>query len=247
VLLEAPGLERERTTTAGKKWAIAGAMFWGSIIAGVGCALLFYVEPNLDLAVAKLLYISDHKFIGTNSNAFTAVRHSFSALFYAVCTVTVIGCVITHAARRRWLTLSSRSWLYLAVCLLMGPLTITNLGFKDHWGRPRPSTVVEFGGKKAFDPPLVPSNQCTRNCSFVSGEASSIFIVCFAAAFLFPNFALSWALAGIVLGSAAGFVRMAEGGHFLSDVMFAGVLMALTAAILQLLFSELAGDDDETF
>jgi lipid A 4'-phosphatase len=41
---------------------------------------------------------------------------------------------------------------------------------------------------------------------------------------------------GMVLGSLAGLVRIAQGGHFLSDVVFAGVFMAMTAALLQLLF-----------
>jgi lipid A 4'-phosphatase len=37
---------------------------------------------------------------------------------------------------------------------------------------------------------------------------------------------------GTVVGAAAGFVRIAQGGHFLSDVVFAGLLMALTALLV---------------
>ena len=38
--------------------------------------------------------------------------------------------------------------------------------------------------------------------------------------------------AAIAAGSFAGFIRMGEGGHFLSDVIFAAVFMALDVALL---------------
>jgi lipid A 4'-phosphatase len=76
----------------------------------------------------------------------------------------------------------------------------------------------------------------------VSGEASSIFIVLFAAALLFKSRSRNLVAAGIVLGSLAGLVRMAQGGHFLSDVVFAGVFMAMTAAGIQLLFEALESE-----
>jgi hypothetical protein len=38
--------------------------------------------------------------------------------------------------------------------------------------------------------------------------------------------------AAVAAGSIAGFIRMGEGGHFLSDVIFAAVFMALDVALL---------------
>ncbi|QLQ19882.1 MAG: phosphatase PAP2 family protein [Exiguobacterium profundum] len=43
---------------------------------------------------------------------------------------------------------------------------------KAYWGRARPAQVTEFGGIAAFTPPWLISQECTRNCSFVSGEVS---------------------------------------------------------------------------
>jgi lipid A 4'-phosphatase len=226
-------------TSAVSERKTAKAMLLGAIIVGLGSALAFRIYPDLDLSVAKRLYISDGHFIGYSSSPFSAARLAFNILFFGACALAVIGCVITGSIIHSWITVPFDKWLYLVVCILVGPLTVANLGFKDHWGRARPQSVVEFGGDKSFSPPLIESQQCQKNCSFVSGEASSIYVVCFAAAFLFPSLAGLWILSGIVLGSAAGFVRMAEGGHFLSDVIFAGVLMALTAAIVQILFSVL--------
>jgi lipid A 4'-phosphatase len=227
-----------------KEPRMAKAILLGAMIVGLGFAFLFRFYPELDLTVSRFLYLPDRHFIGNSSPAFSAARTFFNILFYGVCTLTVIGCVMTHSTGRPWLKISSDKWIYLAVCILTGPLIITNLGFKDHWGRARPHSVVEFGGDKSFSPPLIETQQCDKNCSFVSGEASSIYIICFAAAFLFPSFAGIWVVTGVILGSAAGFVRMAQGAHFLSDVIFAGVLMALTAAALQLVFASLTGNSE---
>ncbi|WP_409559889.1 phosphatase PAP2 family protein [Hyphomicrobium sp. MC8b] len=222
--------------------APAKAMLFGAVAFGI-CLMIFYLAyPRFDLSVSRALYVQPHRFIGSESLFFGSLRKGFSTLFCAVCVLAGVGCVVSLISmRKRWLSLSASQWLYLAVCLLIGPLTIANLGFKDHWGRPRPNHVMEFGGSKIYAPPLKPSDQCIRNCSFFSGEASSIYIICFAAAFLFPADAAFWTLSGVVLGTLAGFVRMAEGGHFLSDVAFAGVFMALTASAIHMLFAVVGG------
>jgi lipid A 4'-phosphatase len=92
---------------------------------------------------------------------------------------------------------------------------------------------VEFGGTKQFTPPLVVARQCRRNCSFVSGEASSTFVTFYAAAVLLPQWSLPLVVAGTIGGLLTGLIRMAQGAHFLSDVVFAGVFMALTVLALR--------------
>ena len=71
-----------------------------------------------------------------------------------------------------------------------------------------------------FTPPLIPSDQCDRNCSFVSGESASIFALFFAAGLMGGA---RWRVllgTGLALGTGAGLLRMAQGGHYLSDVIF---------------------------
>ena len=132
------------------------------------------------------------------------------------------------------------------MCLLTGPLVVANIGLKDHWGRARPRDVIEFGGAKAYTPPFPPSDQCQYNCSFVSGEASSIFITFFAVALLVPVLRREMVLAGVALGALAGLTRIAQGGHFLSDVVFAGIIMAATAGVIRLAFDQLVASGDTT-
>jgi lipid A 4'-phosphatase len=137
--------------------------------------------------------------------------------------------------RPQWLGLGKAHWLFLAACLAAGPGLVANLILKDQWGRARPSQVVEFGGTRAFTPPLLIANQCRRNCSFVSGEASSTFVTLYAAAALLPQWSVALVVGGTLVGLATGLIRMAQGAHFLSDVIFAGVFMALTVLALRAL------------
>ena len=47
--------------------------------------------------------------------------------------------------------------------------------FKDTWGRARPINIQEFGGDKIYTQPFIKSDQCEKNCSWISGESSAAF------------------------------------------------------------------------
>jgi membrane-associated phospholipid phosphatase len=104
---------------------------------------------------------------------------------------------------------------------------------KEHWGRARPSQIVEFGGDRQFTPAFVPARQCERNCSITSGHAALGFsLVAFA--FLVPDrrrrrLAVA---AAIAAGSLFGLGRIVQGGHFLSDVVLSGILVTATSWLL---------------
>jgi lipid A 4'-phosphatase len=78
---------------------------------------------------------------------------------------------------------------------------------------------------------MIPTDQCANNCSFVSGEAAAIFMPFCALGLVVPRWTLALLAAGTLCGLAAGFVRIAQGAHFFSDVIFAGVFMAMTAGL----------------
>src|SRR6185295_16695021 len=104
--------------------------------------------------------------------------------------------------------------------------------FKEYWGRARPREIMEFGGTMHFSPALLWSKECEHNCSFVAGDG--------AFDFYFSIFAYVVALAnsrrifwsGLAIGMVFGFVRVAVGAHFLSDVLFAGFFMQAVFALL---------------
>jgi lipid A 4'-phosphatase len=206
-------------------------------IIGAVAGIAFTLAPHLDLAVALQFRLEDGSFAGTRSAPLLFARAMFKTIFIVACCAAVVGLLVAVLRRPRAWRIQAVTWLYVVVCLGVGPGLVTNTLLKDQWGRARPAQVVEFGGSKTFTPALLPADQCARNCSFVSGEAASMFAVFYAAALIVPQWSLATMIAGTIVGLAAGLVRVAQGGHFLSDVVFAGVLMALTAAGLhRLLF-----------
>lgn len=214
-------------------------MLKGALAVGAAALVLFALFPGIDLEVTRVFYLGHGHFLGNEGLVFPVLRRAFNVFFYAICGLTVVGLIVSARTNGRWFDLCLRKWLFVGCCLLLGPLVVANIGLKDHWGRARPRNVIEFSGTKEFTPPFPPASQCDYNCSFVSGEASSMFIVFFAAAMVFAARSRSFAALGIALGGIAGLARIAQGGHFLSDVIFAGVFMAMTAAGIRLLFDVL--------
>ena len=82
--------------------------------------------------------------------------------------------------------------------------------------------ILEFGGVETFSPWYKISNSCDTNCSFVSGDSSVGFaiIILF---FLTKN--IFFLYGSLVFGFMLGFIRILAGGHFLSDVVFSGVII----------------------
>ena len=118
--------------------------------------------------------------------------------------------------------------------VLLGPALTANALLKENWGRPRPNFVQQFAGTDTFQPWWHPSSACKRNCSFVSGEASQAYWTV-APASLAPPQLRPIALGGAVLfGTAVGGLRVVFGRHFVTDIIFAGVI---TIAIIMALYS----------
>ncbi len=201
-------------------------------VGGIASAA-FLAMPQIDLAVARALYSPETGFVGRDLLGVRALRQAFIVLYFGILALSLAGLVLTWLRRHQWLRLGKMHWLFLAACLAAGPGLVANIIFKDQWGRARPRQIVEFGGTKAHSPPLVRSDQCERNCSFFSGEAASTYVVFYAAAALFPQSAMTLIIAGTVGGLVTGAVRMSQGAHFLSDIVFAGVFMALVVLLLR--------------
>ncbi len=123
--------------------------------------------------------------------------------------------------------------VFLLLCVAIGPGIIINGILKDHWGRPRPRQIVEFGGDLAYAPPLLPSPEHGK--SFPCGHCS-VGYLCAAGWWLWrrshPRRAAASLAVGLVLGTLLGFGRLAAGGHFLSDAVWAGLIALSVAHVL---------------
>jgi lipid A 4'-phosphatase len=202
-------------------------------------AILFLTFPYVDVAVSEYFFMSDGRFAGKSPGVEFA-RNVFKGVYIAAVVVAIVGVWLATVRATRFAKLSAVHWLVVLLILAVGPGLIANSVFKDNWGRARPLQTINFGGTKEFTPALIPARECRRNCSFVSGEASSIFAVFFAFAVVSGSSGLSFIVLGLVGGSLAGLIRIAQGAHFLSDVVFAGIFMAMAAALVRIAVLDLA-------
>lgn len=125
--------------------------------------------------------------------------------------------------------------LFLLLTLALGPGLIVHAVLKDHWGRPRPRQVIEYGGQQPFRPYYQPNffQQTEPSKSFPCGHCSMGFYF-FALALIGKHYRkknlyyLGLFLA-FSLGGLLSVARIAQGGHFLSDTLGSALIVWLTA------------------
>ena len=193
---------------------------------------LFLLWPGLDLAVAGLFYRGHGNFWLDDSGLAMAIHEALPVIM-ELAGAAIVVLLGWDLYRRRNPAAAARQAVYLAACFIIGPGLIANTLLKDNWGRARPSQIVAFGGSARFAPPLLIGDQCPSNCSFVAGDPAAIFAF-LAFALLLP--AGRPRRIGVVtvaaLGAVMGLIRMGQGGHFLSDVLFAGLFTSLVVLLL---------------
>ncbi len=207
-------------------------------------AAVFTLWPGIDLWFTGLFWSPESGFFLHDWPPFLAVYRGLPILTWAIVLALLALLVIVTLAERPVGPFERKTILFLLLLFALAPGLIANTLLKDHWGRPRPSQVVEFGGTKPFTPALEPGGQCDRNCSFVSGHGAMAFSL-IGFAFL-PATSRRRRQVGAALfafGSFVGLARIAQGGHFLSDTVFAALLATGTAWALHRWIVEADGLD----
>jgi len=200
------------------------------VIAAV-VGLVFGVYPDLDLAISHYAYV-----VVDNANNHFAWRVYPPAMWARDIGLWVGTLLIAPAVGalliklilpRRKLLMSGRAILFLIVTMAVGPGLLVNVTLKDHWGRSRPIDVQQFGGTEHFVAWWDPRGDCPGNCAFVSGDVAGAFWTVAPAALAPPQWrALAYG-AALALGVGMATLRVLAGGHFVSDVVFAGVFTFL--------------------
>jgi lipid A 4'-phosphatase len=194
-----------------------------AVIAGV----VFGLYPELDLSIARHY----HAYIDKSRNAFAwriyppiMKARDIGLWVIAILIVpAVVALVIKLILPKRKLLISGRAILFLIATLALAPGLMVNVLLKDHWGRPRPIDVTQFGGTQHFAAWWDPRGDCPNNCSFVSGDVAGAFWTIAPAALAPPPWrALAYG-AALAFGVGMGTMRVMAGGHFASDAIFAGV------------------------
>src|SRR6516164_9598429 len=194
-----------------------------AVAAAVG--LIFGIRPDLDLKLAALFFDPERGgFWRAYDPTYLRARDVAVWLTTLVAMPAVVALVVKFIRPRRPLLIPGRAIVLMLVTLALAPGVVANLVLKEHWGRPRPIDVAQFGGDEHFRPWWDPRGDCPKNCSFVAGEASGAFWTLSAAAVTPPQWrALAYG-AALAFGAGVSALRMAAGAHFFTDVVFAGVL-----------------------
>jgi membrane-associated PAP2 superfamily phosphatase len=179
--------------------------------------------PDLDLPLSRAFW-SAGRFVADGIDAATAVYLAIPwvarALFFAAL-VVACGWRWTGAVNRA----QRRAALGFVLIGVLGVGLAVDAGLKTHWGRARPYQLSEFGGTAPYSAPLERAHECERNCSFVSGHAASGFSLMAFGILAAPRRRRTWWLAGLAAGSVIGLLRVAQGRHFASDILFALVVI----------------------
>ena len=192
--------------------------------------IFFTTFPHFDIWVSQQFYSEQGVFIANDLLFVKAVYHLTPwfgrfAFIFALTIVLLAIFLPTKVSRRQW----RRAAAVVAVVVLGIGLLVHTL-LKDGMGRPRPRDVQIFMGSTAYVPILVPSQYCQTNCSFVSGHAAVGFSVMSIGMMGVRRRRQFWLFVGVGIGSLIGLVRVSQGGHFLSDVVFS--LIAIWGAHL---------------
>jgi lipid A 4'-phosphatase len=199
-----------------------------ALMIAVWVGLLCAVDPQLDLDISGLSFDSKTQVFAVNAQPW--VQHSRIAARLIITLLVLPGFLAILGKLilpQRQMLISGRAALFLVATLALGPGLITNVVFKDHWGRARPIDVQQFGGADRFTPWWDPRGECPNNCSFIAGEPSGAFWTLAPAALAPPELRLVAYGAALAFGAVIGALRIAGGAHFFSDVVFAGVFMYL--------------------
>jgi len=204
---------------------------------------VFAVWPSIDLTVANFFF-RNGKFDGDGlpdmlmRDFFRVTPFVVLAVYGALWLTRRLGANVIWAP-------SNRAMVFLIATMIVGPGLVVNLLFKDNWHRPRPAQTEQFSGKDEFRPWYETNGGCVKNCSFVSGEASTGFWMVAPASLLPPPVQGPAIVAAFVFGAAASLLRMAFGGHYLSDVILGGLLTLIIIEVARrLIWPRGAGPPD---
>ncbi len=202
------------------------------IVLSLGTAIVF-ASTRLDITTIRPFYhpeLADPWPIGNEPlwSLFYDSAPWVTGSLALVGAVLLVAGIIREKARRLRLY-----GLFVLLCVIIGPGLIINVFLKDHWGRPRPRQIAEFGGRVEYRQPLVPSRSYGK--SFPCGHCSVGYLYAIGW-WLWRRRSGRWAAislaAGLAFGTLLGIGRMAGGAHFLSDAVWSALIAYAVAHVL---------------
>ena len=197
---------------------------------------------DLDLRISQYFFqppatIPDAKpWLGQRLHSVAFIYHSakIPALTLALLSIAVL---IVGRRQQQW-RLWRRQAIFIVLFLLTGPWLLVNVALKDGLGKASPSELRTFGGAYAYAQFWEPGTG-KKNGAFHSGHAAIAFSL-MAPYFFLRQQHRQWAqrflFSGLAWGLIVGMARVAQGGHFFSDVIWSGFISYLLGILLAALF-----------
>lgn len=197
-------------------------------------AVVFVAFPQVDLVVSNWFYDSVEQHFYLSSHWLVDGLYQLFAKPQIVLLPVLLFLSVFCFFRYRNKCSSKRHkkyvYAFLLSSLILGPGLLVNEVLKNNSvGRARPVHIEQYGGDAQFTPAFVYSGYCQTNCSFVSGHAAVGFYF-IGLAWLFRRKHAFYL--GLAIGILVSFTRIAKGGHFLSDTVFAFWVVYFTNVIL---------------
>ena len=186
---------------------------------------IFLFAPQVDLATSGLFYDPERGFVLASWPPIVLLFHAVPWIAAGTLILTAVGASWLLLLGRPLWRLDRKALIFLVASTAAGPGFLANTLLKDHWGRARPMQIEAFGGTHHFTPAPLLAAECDRNCAFVSGHASLAFSLVSFAFLLPPGNSRRRGIAAVLgFGAFVGLGRIAQGAHFLSDVVYAGLI-----------------------
>ena len=212
-----------------RETAIVGIL---ALAAAIAAGTVFTLWPSIDISISSYFLQPDGSFVLAVSPFWQGVRAVCLRIFTVWYITIAVAGLLAYRLNLPAMRIEWQRWLYLAICSIVGPLLLVNVFLKEHWGRWRPREILELGGHEIFTPVLQAGGSCARNCSFVSGEVASVVMLFAGLGFASRHWRpIHFGLA-LVFGGLVAFIRVGQGGHFVSDALIGGLAMVLIAAVL---------------
>ncbi|MFZ2447322.1 MAG: phosphatase PAP2 family protein [Syntrophobacteraceae bacterium] len=197
---------------------------------------LVFRVTGLDLKLSALFYAPEGGWIYSSAPICTFLYDygTWPGIFLAIAAaiMLVAGLLRQHLSPYR------KPALFFILLLALGPGLIVNGILKNNSERPRPRDVTAFSGSNQFHK-VLDFGEPGQGQGFPSGHASVGFFLgapYFVLRKSNRRWALFWLLLGLTYGGAIGLVRMAQGGHFASDILWAwGIVHLCGVALAHLL------------
>lgn len=196
--------------------------------------LLLFFHESIDLRVSEFFY---EKYPRFQAGSLWSYVYHYGVIPALLVGIISVGFLIMQISPKwqKYRTAALMAFLSLAI----GPGLLINTGLKGYLQRPRPIQLEKFGGKYQYIPmqKIEVKTSGNNQKSFPCGHVSMGFYFLCLWRIAEREGKKAWArrslLIAIILSGLLGWARMAQGGHFISDVLLSGYLVWLVTMILE--------------